>query len=129
MPHAWNESDTRAAVAGRSGGICEGCCAARACDMHHRVPRSLGGKWIPANILHLCRPCHNRVTETKYIKEAEARGLSLRSYEDPENIPVQRLTGETTYLSNDVSPPLRRSHGSRTGKAAGRNRRRLDHDG
>ncbi len=99
----WDEAATRAAVAGRSGGICEVCCARRATDMHHRVPRSLRGRWTPANILHICRQCHTWLTDDpKGQRAARERGLSLNRTEDPEKIPVKRLTGELNFLSNDL---------------------------
>lgn len=63
---------TRRIVAKRSGGLCEGraliatvdpvaasACKKRAVDLHEKRKRSRGGSITdPANILHLCRSCH-----------------------------------------------------------------------
>jgi len=99
----WDEASTREAVKGRSGDICENCWSSRASDMHHRKSRGVGGKFSPANILHLCRKCHQRVTDNP--EEAYKSGLSVRSHHDPQEIAVQCLTGIRTYLSDDVTPP------------------------
>lgn len=104
MIYAWDEANTREAAKGRSGGICEFCSSARATDMHHRISRGVGGKWSPANILHICRACHSDANRP----EAYESGLSLRRHEDPEAVRVHRKTGETVFLSDDVTPPLKR---------------------
>lgn len=103
LPYKWNEPDTRQAVAGRSGRICESCAAARGTEMHHRKSRGVGGDWSPANIVHLCHECHHWVTN--HPEEAYACGLSVRSTDDPEKIPVLRRTPEGFFLSNDILPP------------------------
>jgi hypothetical protein len=51
------ESACRVAVAGRSDGVCE-VTGARAAEMSHRVARSRGGLWRPANLLHLSSAAH-----------------------------------------------------------------------
>lgn len=107
-PFVWDEVATRAAVKGRSGEVCEACCRQRATDMHHRIPRSLGGGWHPANILHVCRGCHDWLEEGKHRAEARGRGLLLRSADDPAKVPVTRLTGVTLFLSDDISAPLKK---------------------
>ncbi len=105
-PYVWDEIGTRETVPGRSGGICEICARRPATDMHHRVPRSLGGKWTPANILHVCRECHTWITDDPQGQQVAVKnGLSLRSHDNPERIPVQRLTGETLFLSDQLLPP------------------------
>lgn len=108
MSFLWGESDTRPAVEGRSGGICEACGAARATDKHHRIPRSLGGGWHPSNILDLCRICHDWLEEGKNRGEARSKGLLLNSTDDPRAVPITRFTGITTFLSDDITPPLKR---------------------
>ena len=50
----------KAFVAERSGGRCEACTMRPARDPHHVVKRSAGGADVPSNVIHLCRPCHDR---------------------------------------------------------------------
>ena len=40
--------------------LCEAC-GKKATDIHHLVPRSLGGQDTIINLCALCRSCHNRV--------------------------------------------------------------------
>lgn len=89
---AWDETTTRAAVWGRSMGVCEYCQAEQATDMHHRQGRGVGGKWHPANIIHLCRTCHGRCTSPagENREWAEYVGLIVSSYEDPAKVVVLR---------------------------------------
>jgi len=104
--YEWDEYTTRKAVAGRSCGICECCGRAKATDMHHRISRGVGGQWTPANILHLCRSCHGYITD--HPNMAYRRGLSLRHGDNPESIPLQRLNGITSFISDQVVPPNKR---------------------
>lgn len=95
----WNETLTRAAVKARSGGRCEWC-GLEATDMHHRVNKSQGGWWSPANIVHLCRACHKTVTE--FPKWAKAVGLSVEPFTggehtDPAEWPIH-VVGHGTDL-------------------------------
>lgn len=59
------ETRGRASMAERSQGRCEACGAAPAAEAHHRLPRSAGGTWSPANLLHLCNRCHHRITDQR----------------------------------------------------------------
>lgn len=102
----WDEPSTRLAVHGRSGEICENCRQRRASEMHHRISRGVGGRWSPANILHLCMECHGWVTHNP--TKAKALGLSVDRADDPERIEVQPIIGAAFYLSDDVSPPRRK---------------------
>lgn len=52
------ETECRALVSRRSGGICEICGSYPAADKAHRLARSQGGQWDAANILDACRTCH-----------------------------------------------------------------------
>ena len=85
------EKEARRLVAERSGGICEICSQARATDWHHRRNRSQGGTWVAANGLHLCRPCHRMVTETR--TDFYDLGWLVRSWEDEQSIPVSTANG------------------------------------
>jgi 5-methylcytosine-specific restriction endonuclease McrA len=102
----WDERSTREAVTGRSNGICEFCSQMMATEMHHRLARSLGGGWSPANIIHLCWKCHRRCTSPSGDKRvwAERAGLLLRTGEDPGRVPVVRIT--QLWLSDNVCPPV-----------------------
>ena len=93
-----NERECRRVVGERSGLICEFCFAARATDMHHRVNRSQGGAWEPANIVHLCRGCHHRVTVGPAW--GLANGLHVPGEQAPEEVPIVHA-GKATWLSVD----------------------------
>ena len=98
---AWDERSTRKSVAGRSSGICEHCWMQRATDMHHRISAGAGGKWHPANILHLCRLCHSQVTINP--DWACQRGLSLKRFQEPDKIPVMTSSGTIFYVDDWVT--------------------------
>ena len=97
----WTEQDSRDAVAGRSGGICEFCQMCSARDMHHRKSRGVGGPWTPANLLHLCRGCHRRATE--HPAWARGFGLVIWRRDDPAKIPVIRENMTRFQPSDDVT--------------------------
>jgi len=99
----WDERSTRAAVDTRSGGRCEYCRARPARDMHHRRGSGVGGRWHPANILHLCRKCHRFITD--HPGWAHSLGLRLKEAEDPGERPVTREDGTGFQPSDDVAPP------------------------
>ena len=101
---SWDETSTRPAVEGRSGGICEYCSAHLAKDMHHRKSAGVGGQWHPANIIHICRGCHRFITE--HPNWAWKLGLIVKSTEDPAQRPVTREDGTMFQPSDDVAPPL-----------------------
>lgn len=102
--YAWDEPLTRAAVTGRSGGICEWCRQDQATDMHHRINRSQGGWWSPANIVHLCRFDH--ATVTNIPTWAKIVGLSVDPFSggqstDPATVPIQVVgTGADLWLTD-----------------------------
>lgn len=101
MPE-WAERNTRASVKGRSSGICEHCQMQRATDMHHRLSVGTGGKWHPANVLHLCRLCHSMFTD--HMEMAYQMGISIRGRaQDPNKVPVMRANGEIFYVSDEVA--------------------------
>ena len=92
-----NEKKARVIVRERSGGLCEIDQCGPATDWHHRKNRSQGGRWTPANGLHLAAPCHRRVTE--HPLEACGNGWSVLSWQDPATVPV-RLWHGTYYLTD-----------------------------
>lgn len=79
----------------RSRGVCERDGKHPATEIHHRTGRQMGGSrepWVnlPGNLLHLCSPCHEEVTNTNgnraYIETCGwlvRRGVRL-----PSEIPV-----------------------------------------
>lgn len=97
----WTEGNTREAVKGRSGGVCEYCEGRRATDMHHRKSRGVGGAWEPANILHLCVEDHRFATDNPLW--AYAHGVSLTRATSPSETPVIRANKLQFQPSNDVS--------------------------
>jgi len=86
--------ETRDAVQRRSGGRCEvgllGTCTGQAANLHHRLPRRMGGTSNPAastacNALHLCGSgttgCHGWIEAHR--AEALGRGWLLHAGQDP----------------------------------------------
>lgn len=68
----------RAVVQGRSRGVCE-CgrsCTDRAQVMHHRLPRSAGGRHTAANLLHLADAHHRWIHD--HPAAAYELGLLIR---------------------------------------------------
>lgn len=99
----WDEASTRDAVRNRSGGICEYCHAARGTELHHRVNRSQGGAWSPANCIWLCRLHHSWVTV--HPTKASKVGLSVQRGDEPADVPVRTILG-VLWLTDDVCPPI-----------------------
>lgn len=92
-------ADVLAALAARSGGVCEmqlvGCQTA-AVDPCHRIKRGMGGRRGAAkqqsdrlsNLVHGCRMCHDWCHARP--DEAYDLGLMLREWQDPTVEPVLR---------------------------------------
>lgn len=80
MTAAITEARGRLILAARSGGRCEAC-RDEASDASHRVDRSDGGTWSPANLCHLCRRCHQWFHS--YPQLAYLGGWRLPSGTDP----------------------------------------------
>ena len=106
QPPPWDEGSTREAVGNRSGGVCEYCRRSRATEKHHRVSRGVGGRWTPGGVLDLCSSCHR--TATNNPEWAYNLGVSLRSTQDPEMVPVVRDDLTTFQPSSFVTQPLPR---------------------
>ena len=81
-------------VLARSYTQCEHCGLAPVQEIHHRIPRGMGGVRgrhaevvaSPANALGLCRSCHDWA-ERRDRAEARDRGLILRRTADPTTRP------------------------------------------
>lgn len=93
------EAEARRLVYARSGGACERCDQARAVHWHHRQNRSQGGRWEPANGLHLCAHCHHEVTISP--TESEVAGWTVPRGIDPATVPVRHAVHRRVYLDND----------------------------
>ena len=85
-PRADPMSESRPTVMKRSQGMCEKCGAARATDMHHRKLRRHGDH-APANLVHLCRTCHNWAHQNP--AEALLAGFICPSWENPRKQPMK----------------------------------------
>lgn len=116
----WDEQTTRPAVHGRSQGVCEFCRRHRATDMHHRISRGVGGKWHPANIIHICRDCHLRATNPKTSDPSDwayANGLCLRSTDGDPSLHAVLTPFGALWLSDEITrgpePRTRRGTGKR----------------
>lgn len=92
--------ETVETVIARSGGICEVCGKARVGEIHHRIPRGMGGVKgdhasvveSAANALCLCSECH-RWAERGDRAEAKDRGIILKRNANPELTPVLTFRG------------------------------------
>lgn len=120
----WDEPSTRAACKGRSMGVCEYCRERPAEEMHHRISRGVGGKWHPANIIHLCPLCH-AFCDGNTRAEAMRVGLVLHSAETPEWVPVNTPFGDlwlTDAVTGEPSEPRRKRRKTSRAQGAGRGR-------
>ena len=89
----------------RANGLCEAMvppvCTFRGTDFHHRKLRSQGGVGEVNAGLLLCRACHHWVHH--HPRQAEARGLIVRSMHDPGTTKVRYRNGGYVLLA-DVDP-------------------------
>lgn len=84
----------------RAKGRCERCAGTGRLDVHHRRGRKAGGTKrleinSPENLLVLCRPCHNAITNTNGNRVAiEFEGLLIREdLRDPADVKVLLADG------------------------------------
>ncbi|AXN53512.1 HNH endonuclease [Gordonia phage Fryberger] len=92
-----SESGCRKTVSNRSGGLCEKC-GRPGTDMHHRKSRSQGGKWNPANVIHLCRDCHAYMT-THPLKGYQG-GWMIKGFQSEYDSPLLRW-GTWVFIDDD----------------------------
>jgi hypothetical protein len=85
------ERSGRAAVGSRSGGRCEIDPLDAATDWSHRVARSRGGSWRPANGIDTCRRHHREAHDQP--ERARALGWHVRTGQDPATVPVRLAVG------------------------------------
>lgn len=80
-------------------------CKKEATDVHHRLPRKMGGTrnekiaYGLANLISLCRDCHNWVHANPFA--AHQLGYLLKTGEDPEVIPIQLGYGMELKICSD----------------------------
>lgn len=89
----------------RSGGVCERC-GRLGSNMHHRIPRGMGGtktKDVASVLIFLCGSgttgCHGWVESHR--SEAYETGMLVRRGSDPSYVPIVNLYGSSYYLTND----------------------------
>lgn len=100
---------TRTDVLARDLSLCVRCGVSPAADVHHRLPRGLGGTSDPlcaygmANLIALCRACHSWCEITGRSTDpgnAYASGWLLRRGDDPEDTPIL-YRGQWRWLTHD----------------------------
>lgn len=108
-PRATIPADKRAALAKRSGGLCEMAlpgCTGTATDVCHRRTQGMGGRFGEAkeeidqlsDTMHGCRVCHRHTHDNP--AQAMEDGLRLKDSMNPLAEPVL-YRGELSYLSDD----------------------------
>lgn len=82
---------------GRGGDACELCRSTAGLEASHRLRRSQGGAWVPANILALCHTCHAWCHH--HPRYAERGGWFVRTGVDVD-LTAERvwLQGRSLYL-------------------------------
>ena len=99
--------EIRALVLDRDGYVCF-CCGepvmGQRYSLGHRLRASQGGKAIPSNLIILLgwggEACHGRIDSRRDPRDEE-RGLTVRSWQDPAQVPVQLVTGAEVWLWDD----------------------------
>lgn len=105
------DAATRALVLSRDGNACV-CCGASVIgepySLQHRKRRSQGGDNSPSNLVTVLGTgstgCHERI-DSRRDPEDEARGYTVRSFQDPALVPVMVFepsgSGMTVFLAAD----------------------------
>lgn len=104
------EERIRQLVLARDELRCQRCSASvkwGGCQVHHRLPRGLGGSSDPAinepcNLLTLCSGCHGRVES--YRTEAYAHGWLVERGRNPADVPVLRFGRTWSWLGDTWRP-------------------------
>ncbi len=85
-----SEHQARRRVYERSEAACEVCGNQPGQSVHHRKNRSQGGRWTPANLLHVCgdgtRGCHGWIGANP--AESYRNGWLVRGTGEPSAIPA-----------------------------------------
>lgn len=91
----------RAEIVARDNWTCIRCGAGLGAlfDAHHRKAKSLGGRDEAANLICLDRACHTAITDDPdAIRQAEADGLVVKSWQDPASTPVRHHAAGLWWL-------------------------------
>lgn len=70
---------------------CEICTTPHRLQWHHRKNRSQGGPWTASNGLLVCAADHQTITENPAY--AVKLGYTVRSWEEPHQVPVNTIHG------------------------------------
>lgn len=96
----------RQTVLARAGWRCERCLSLPVDHVHHRRPKGSGGtseEWVerPANIVALCRPCHEWAHA--HPREAYATGWLIRKLggDMADMVPLTPLAGDRFWLTDE----------------------------
>lgn len=96
----------RQIVQGRAFGLCERCLTATLFgDHHHRRVRGMGGskaadRHDPANLVWLCRPCHDWAHANPKAAAATGFLIPRSSGLSPLSVPITGVLGQVRYLDN-----------------------------
>lgn len=106
-------ADTREALVGRSGGLCElvatQTCTGSATEVAHRLGKKAGGRKGTAlaesnrlsNVVHSCHTCHMWTHDHPDV--AYTLGMMLHEWDSPPDVPMQYRAGEMVLLFDDGS--------------------------
>lgn len=99
-------------VKARAAGRCERCrwsvSSSGSADVHHRIPRGMGGARDPrinqpSNLVVLCRLCHSWIERYRVLATAQGWLLPHTPQSDPTKVPVETFYG-TVLFSDDDTP-------------------------
>lgn len=99
----WDEASMK--LFARSRGQCERCAERPPAERHHRKRRRDGGDEL-ANLLFLCKPCHDEITDQpESVTRARALGYIVPALGVAESLTYPVLLWGTTWvlLDNDGS--------------------------
>lgn len=97
----------RQTVLARAGWRCERCLSLPIDHVHHRRPKGSGGtslEWVdaPANLVALCRQCHEWAHA--HPREARESGWLISKWGGmADSVPLTDLSGVTVWLTDDGS--------------------------
>ena len=97
-------ASTRRLVFQRDGDECVHCGTTEGLTLQHRINRGLGGSKLrdgAANLLVLCGLSNQRLESSSAFADlGRVMGWKLRSWEDPETVPVRYASGDFYYLND-----------------------------
>ena len=95
---------TRRLVFQRDGDECVHCGTTEGLTLQHRINRQMGGSKLrdgPENLVVLCAHANWRLESSAAFADlGRVMGWKLRSWEDPETIPVRYASGDFYYLND-----------------------------